>query len=142
VLSGRLFNAAIFWDIAPCSQHVNRRFGRNFHLHLQDGKSVALQTNAQQVPKPSRNTAPYPKNGNIHNYRCGKLKFYMEGICLENTDFPQVFKNKKLKTKLRGLSPRTNCTDRAIAACRLSQWQLFLQIEWCRVVSTVDPLRK
>jgi hypothetical protein len=26
-------NAAILWDIAPCSPYVNRRFGGNYHLH-------------------------------------------------------------------------------------------------------------
>jgi hypothetical protein len=25
-------NFAIFWDITPCSQYVNRRFGENHHL--------------------------------------------------------------------------------------------------------------
>jgi hypothetical protein len=44
----------------------------------------------------------------------------------------------KLKTKLRGLSPRANYTDRAIAACRRSSCQL-LRIEHCHVVSVTDP---
>jgi hypothetical protein len=43
------------------------------------------------------------------------------------------------KTKNRGLSPQTNCTDWAIAACRRSWYQL-LRIEGCRVVSAADPL--
>jgi hypothetical protein len=33
--------------------------------------------------------------------------------------------NVKLKTKLHGLSPRANCTDRATAACRQSYCQLL-----------------
>jgi hypothetical protein len=41
-----------------------------------------------------------------------------------------------LKTKLRGLSPRGNYTERATAACRRS-FCLFLRIESC-VVSTID----
>jgi hypothetical protein len=36
--------------------------------------------------------------------------------------------NIKLKTKLHGLSPRANYTDRATAACRRSDWQI-LRIE-------------
>jgi hypothetical protein len=33
-------------------------------------------------------------------------------------------RTKKTKTKLHGLSPRANYTDRAIAACRRSDCQL------------------
>jgi hypothetical protein len=36
----------------------------------------------------------------------------------------------KTKTKLHGLSPRENCTNRATAACRRSD---------CHVVSVTDP---
>jgi hypothetical protein len=28
-------NVAVFWNIAPCSPHVSRRFGGTYHLHLQ-----------------------------------------------------------------------------------------------------------
>jgi hypothetical protein len=28
-------NVAIFWNLAPCSPYVNRRFGGTYHLHLQ-----------------------------------------------------------------------------------------------------------
>jgi hypothetical protein len=28
----------IFWDIVPCSPHINQRFGRMYHLHLQGWK--------------------------------------------------------------------------------------------------------
>jgi hypothetical protein len=35
VLTAVIMNAAIFWDIAPCSPYVNRRFRRTYHLHLQ-----------------------------------------------------------------------------------------------------------
>jgi hypothetical protein len=33
-------NVAIFWDIAPCSPYVNRRFGGTYHHHLQRLKPV------------------------------------------------------------------------------------------------------
>jgi hypothetical protein len=45
---------------------------------------------------------------------------------------------EKTKTKLHGLSPRANYTDRATAACRQSDCQL-LPIEGCHVVSVTDP---
>jgi hypothetical protein len=45
---------------------------------------------------------------------------------------------KALKTKLRGLSPRANYTDRATAACRRSDCQLFAD-RGCHVVSVTDP---
>jgi hypothetical protein len=45
----------------------------------------------------------------------------------------------KLKlTKLHGLSPRANYTDRATAACQRSDYQL-LGREGCHVVSVTDP---
>jgi hypothetical protein len=44
----------------------------------------------------------------------------------------------KTKTKLHGLSPRANYTDRVTAACRRSDCQL-LRIEGCHVVSVTDP---
>jgi hypothetical protein len=41
------------------------------------------------------------------------------------------------KKKLHGLSPRANCTDRATAACRPSDCQLFAD-KGCHVVSVTD----
>jgi hypothetical protein len=57
--------------------------------------------------------------------------------------FPVLEVSAKLKTKLHGLSPRANYTDRATAACQRSDCQL-LRIEgakWsaCQVVSVTDP---
>jgi hypothetical protein len=40
--------------------------------------------------------------------------------------------------KLHGLSPRTNYTNRATAACRRSDCQLFAD-KGCHVVSVTDP---
>jgi hypothetical protein len=42
-------NFAIFWDIAPRSQYVDRRFGRNFHLYLQGRKSAEQENIVQQI---------------------------------------------------------------------------------------------
>jgi CBS-domain-containing membrane protein len=42
------------------------------------------------------------------------------------------------KKKLHGLSPRANYTDRATAACRRSDCQLFAD-RGCHVVSVTDP---
>jgi hypothetical protein len=46
--------------------------------------------------------------------------------------------NSKLKTKLHGLSLRTNYTDRATAACRRSECKHFAD-RGCHVVSVTDP---
>jgi hypothetical protein len=35
---------AIFWDIAPCSPYMKRRFGGTYHLNLQGQKSVVQAT--------------------------------------------------------------------------------------------------
>jgi hypothetical protein len=42
------------------------------------------------------------------------------------------------KTKLHGLSPRANYTDRATAACQRSDCQLFAD-RGCHVVGVTDP---
>jgi hypothetical protein len=48
-----------------------------------------------------------------------------------------LVKEKRLKLKLHGLSPRANYTDRATAACRRSYCQLLRKE--CHVVSVTDP---
>jgi hypothetical protein len=45
---------------------------------------------------------------------------------------------KKTKTKLHGLSPRANYTDRETAACRRIDCRLFAD-RGCHVVSVTDP---
>jgi hypothetical protein len=42
-------NVAIFWDIAPCSPYVDRRFGGTYYLHLQGQKAAKQKTSVQQV---------------------------------------------------------------------------------------------
>jgi hypothetical protein len=37
-------NFAIYWDIAPCSTYVNRRFGGKYHLYLHGRKSAEQET--------------------------------------------------------------------------------------------------
>jgi hypothetical protein len=57
--------------------------------------------------------------------------FSRRGIYLGAVTLPsrhQAWKGLKTKTKLHGLSPRANYTDRATAACRRSDCQL-LRIE-------------
>jgi hypothetical protein len=49
VLTMVVTNVVIFWDIAPCSQYVNRRFEGTYHLRLQDRKSDEQETTVQQV---------------------------------------------------------------------------------------------
>jgi hypothetical protein len=45
-------NVVIFWDIAPYSSYVNRRFGGTHHLHLQVQKSAEQETSVYRVPSP------------------------------------------------------------------------------------------
>jgi hypothetical protein len=44
-------NVDIFWDIAPYSANVNRRFGGTHHVHLQGSKSAEQETNVKQVAR-------------------------------------------------------------------------------------------
>jgi hypothetical protein len=45
VLTAAVMNVAIFWDIAPSSPYVNRRFGEMYYLqqHLADGFLLSYQ---------------------------------------------------------------------------------------------------
>jgi hypothetical protein len=38
---------AIFRDIAPCSTHMNRRFGETYRLHLRSRKSAEQNTSVR-----------------------------------------------------------------------------------------------
>jgi hypothetical protein len=49
-------NVANFWDKAPCSSYVNRRFGGTFRHYLQGRRSFDRETSAQHV------TTLYPKS--------------------------------------------------------------------------------
>jgi hypothetical protein len=42
-----LLKIAIFWDIAPCSPYMNRRFGGTYHFHLQGRKSAEQETSVR-----------------------------------------------------------------------------------------------
>jgi hypothetical protein len=50
----------------------------------------------------------------------------------------KLYENMATKKKLHGLSPRANYTDRATAACRRSDYQLFAD-RGCHVVGVTDP---
>jgi hypothetical protein len=45
----KLKNFAIFWNTAPCSPYVSRRFEGFYRLHLQDRKSAEQETSVQQM---------------------------------------------------------------------------------------------
>jgi hypothetical protein len=62
------------------------------------------------------------------------LKYILNSISLA----PHTKRNRNSYKKLHGLSPRANYTDRATAACRRSDCQLFADRE-CHVVSLTDP---
>jgi hypothetical protein len=95
-------NVTIFWDIAPCSPYVNRRFGGTYHLYLQGRKSVMEGTSLQQVH--IRTTRRYiPEVGNIQNTYCillgiGMIAWFLElkpflhfeCISTDNTGFCSV----------------------------------------------------
>jgi hypothetical protein len=66
------------------------------------------------------------------------LKFSVVSSCMFLfTTLIAIFYNQ-CKKKLHGLSPRANYTDRATAACRRSNCQLFAD-RGCHVVSVTDP---
>jgi hypothetical protein len=68
VLTAVVMNVAIFWDIAPCSPYVNRRFGETYHLHIQGRKTAAKGTSEQQMAsqKATQTSRRYiPEDGSI-----------------------------------------------------------------------------
>jgi hypothetical protein len=46
-----VMNAAIFWDIAPCTSYVNGCFGGTRYLRLEGQKSAEQETRVQQVAR-------------------------------------------------------------------------------------------
>jgi hypothetical protein len=59
---------AIFWDVAPCSSCVNRRFGGMYRLHLQGRKIHEQGTSVsrwlqflQNIGSHKNYTEPYPR---------------------------------------------------------------------------------
>jgi hypothetical protein len=57
----------IFWNIAP---YMNQRFGRTYHLHLQDKKSTEQDTSV----RPSKRRFPYGLHGAISQKRASEVK--------------------------------------------------------------------
>jgi hypothetical protein len=51
-------------------------------------------------------------------------EFVLAGQTVNSAYYGEFWRLKKTKTKLHGLSPRANYTDRATAACRRSDCQL------------------
>jgi hypothetical protein len=41
----------VFWDVAPCSSCVNRRFGGTYRLHLQVRKIRERGTSVSHIPE-------------------------------------------------------------------------------------------
>jgi hypothetical protein len=70
-------------------------------------------------------------NIDVHYTGFGKLTSFSE------YEMPYE-KGSLLIKKLYGLSPRANYTDRATAACRRSDCQLFAD-RGCHVISVTDP---
>ena len=82
----------------------------------------------------------FNNNGTIHTLcasvkRAAPINFHTRKIKMQKVTggYERIY-----LTQLRGLSPRTNYTDRAAAAGRRSQCQR-LRIEGCHVVSATDP---
>jgi hypothetical protein len=73
----------IFWDIAPYSTYMSRRFGETCHLHLKCRKSTEQETSENWfsalkigVVGSSELLGYIPENGKFHNYRYENLKSY------------------------------------------------------------------
>jgi hypothetical protein len=40
---------AVFWDVAPCSSCMNRRFGGTYRIHLQGRKNLLARNQHEHV---------------------------------------------------------------------------------------------
>jgi hypothetical protein len=119
-------NVAIFWDIAQCIP---------IHLLNAGFWSGSFFTLKMEVIRFSEMLVHIGLHGAISQ----KMIIFIYCSVLFCSHAPQTFRTEysrhsafkgstKLKTKLHGLSPRANYTDRATAACRRSDCQL-LRIE-------------
>jgi hypothetical protein len=88
------------------------------------------------------NRLEYRRNTGNHNWRFLDSPHSLDSTSSEGPPvsflIPLHTHSQLKKTKLHGLSPRASYTDRAIAAYRRSDCQLF-RIEGCHVVSVTDP---
>jgi hypothetical protein len=107
------YDVAIFWDIAPSTPYVNRRFGGTYHLHLQGRKSAEQETSMQQVAgqnflpwrwrwcSPTKRRFTYGLHGNIHNYRC--MMWWLH-ICSSDLPLHLNARNRGIEAEMTGSS--------------------------------------
>jgi hypothetical protein len=57
-------NADIFWDIAPCSPYVNRRFGGKYPLHLQGKNQPSKKLSSSRSENVRTTRRCNPEDGN------------------------------------------------------------------------------
>jgi hypothetical protein len=67
-------NVAIFWDTAPYSPYVNRRFEGLYHLQLQDRKSAEQGTRVQQMATQYTTQPGYQVHRGLEGKRKGTAK--------------------------------------------------------------------
>jgi hypothetical protein len=108
--SGEIYNWMLQWIISNCISHLRMATMR--------GRNMLCKLMQYRV-----NTEYCVAYGGF-NLLCG----YTRNRMLNPTIKIGMIRLKKTKTKLHGLSPRANYTDRATVACRRSDCQL-LRIE-------------
>jgi hypothetical protein len=60
---------AVFWDVAPCSSGVNRRFGGTYRLHLQGRR--------ESIRKSAREASVRDVKGRLHGATSQKTAFFI-----------------------------------------------------------------
>jgi hypothetical protein len=100
---------SVFWDVAPCTSCVNRRFGGTYRLHLQDKKIRERGKQGEQVSAAGSSLADFsslkmeailssetsvhiPENGILHKREL-LAKLTPRSWVLEKPPVTQLLKN-------------------------------------------------
>jgi hypothetical protein len=63
---------AVFWDVAPCRNGVNRQFGGTYRLHLQGRREIIRNSAREASVPPKRRLTPF-----LHGAASQKTAFFI-----------------------------------------------------------------
>jgi hypothetical protein len=67
---------AVFWDVAPCRNGVNRRFGGTYRFHLQDRREIIRKSAREASVRDVRGRRHIPEYCFLHSIVIVIIKHY------------------------------------------------------------------